>query len=112
MRPIFFAAVLLFISAGHLHAGDAFAKGSGTFHIPEFAYRILAIWVCYSCSQKLWYGLVEGKISPWRDLLDFYKKVYHRDTTPVRYWMEIGQMITGSAAGLFVAIFGWWQPNT
>jgi hypothetical protein len=80
-------------------------------HIPDIVYRILGIWVCYICSQKLWYGLVERKITPWRDILDFYKQVYHRDTTPVRYWMEIGQMITGSAAGLFVAIFGWWYPN-
>jgi hypothetical protein len=82
------------------------------FFLYEIVARIAGIWVCYSCSQKLWHGLVERKIEPWRDLLDFYKQVYHRDTMPVRYWMEIGSMITGSAAGLIVAIFGWWQPNT
>jgi len=81
-------------------------------HIPDIVYRIVAIWMCYVCGQKLWYGLVERKIAPWRDLLDFYKYVYRRDTAPVGYWIEIGQMIIGLAASLFVAIFGWWHPNT
>ena len=112
MRLICFAAVLLFISAGHLHAEEAVATDSGTFHIPDIVYRIVAIWLCYVCSQKLWLGLVERKIAPWRGLLDFYKQVFHRDTEPVRYWFEIGQMIIGVASGLFVAIFGWWHPNT
>jgi hypothetical protein len=67
--------------------------------------------VCYSCGRKLWYGLAERKIAPWRDLLDFYKQVYYRDTMPIRYWMEMGQMATGVVAGLVVAILGWWQPN-
>jgi hypothetical protein len=81
-------------------------------HIPDIVYRILGIWVCYSCSKKMWYGLVERKITPWKDILDFYRPVYHRDTTPVWYWIEIGQMMTGSAAGLFIAIFGSSFPNT
>ena len=77
-------------------------------HIPDIAYRIVAIWLCYSCGEKLWYGLVERKIAP----RSFYRQVYHRDTAPVLYWMEFGQTIIGLVAGLVVAIFGRWHSNT
>jgi hypothetical protein len=80
-------------------------------HIPDIVYRIVAIWAGYGCCQQLYYGFVERKIVPWRDFLDFYKQVFHRDTEPVRYWMEMGQMIIGSASCLVVAILGWWHPN-
>jgi hypothetical protein len=43
MRRIVFTAVLLLISAGHLHAADIAAGDSGTFHIPGFVYRLVAI---------------------------------------------------------------------
>lgn len=112
MRPILFAAVLLLASAGHLHAEDAGAGDSGTFHLPGIVYRILAIWVCYACSRKLWDGYVERKISPWRSLLDFSpRQIFYRDTMPIRYWIEMSQMILGAVSGFLVAILGWWQPN-
>ena len=106
VRLIFLTAVLLSASAGELHAEDAVAKGVGAF-IPDFVYRVVAIWLCYACGQQLWNGLVERKITPWRNLLDFYKQTFHRDTTPIRYWFEISQMMFGVAASLFVVIFGW-----
>ena len=77
----------------------------------DVGYRLVALWMCYACSQKCWYGLVERKITPWRRLLDFYKQVYDRDTTPVRYWIEIGQMMIGSVMCFIGAIVGWWHPN-
>ena len=82
------------------------------FFAYEIVARIVAIYLCFICGQKLWYGFVERKIAPWRGLLDFYQQVFHRDTEPVRYWMEMGQMITGVVTSLFVAILGWWHPNT
>jgi hypothetical protein len=82
------------------------------FFLYEIVARIAGLWMCCACSEKAWRGLVERKISPWRDFLDFYKLSYQRDTMPIRYWTEIGQMVVGAAAGLVVALLGWWQPNT
>jgi hypothetical protein len=46
------------------------------------------------------------------DFLDWSNLVAHRDAAPIRYWIQIGLQIIFLVASLFVAIFGWWQPNT
>jgi hypothetical protein len=86
------------------------------FFFYEIAARIVAIYLCVDCSQKLWHGLNERKIKfintdivNW--LLGWSDVVYHRDATPVRYWMQIGRETTALVACLFVAIMGWWHPT-
>ena len=84
------------------------------FFVYEIVARIVAIYLCIDCSRKLWYGLVEKKIAYFNpDLLDWwsYRDVY-RDAAPIHYWIQIGIQITILVACLFVALFGWWQPNT
>src|SRR5262249_985415 len=88
------------------------------FFLYEIVARIIAIYLCLDCSRTLWYGLVERKIAYFNAdfidwlLVDWSKVVAHRDATPVRYWIQIGIRISLLVASLFVAIFGWWQPNT
>ena len=84
------------------------------FFLYEIAARIVAIYLCLDCSRKLRSGLVERKIAYFNsDLLDWWSHgVAHRDAAPVRYWVEIGVQITRFVACIFVAIFGWWHPNT
>jgi len=88
------------------------------FFFYEIVARIVAIYLCVDCSRKLWYGLVERKIAYFNDdfldwlLIDWSKLVAHRDAAPVRYRIQIGLQIIFLVASLFVAIFGWWQPNT
>jgi hypothetical protein len=88
------------------------------FFLYEIVARIVAIYLCVDCSRRLWYGLVERKISYFNSdfldglLIDWSKVVAHRDATPVRYWIQIGLQIIALVGCLFVAIFGWWQPNT
>jgi hypothetical protein len=76
-------------------------------HIPDILYRIVAIAICLYCSRKLWYGLVERKISYRNgDFLNWSNSVAHRDAAPVRYWIQIGIVIVALVAFLFVAISG------
>jgi hypothetical protein len=88
------------------------------FFLYEIVARIVAIYLCVDCSRKLWYGLFERKIAYVRDgdwlgwLLDWVNLVAYRDATPVRYWIQIGLRIIALVGCFFVAIFGWWQPNT
>jgi len=84
------------------------------FFLYEIVARIVAIYLCVDCGRKLKYVLVEGKIAVFNpDLLDWWSHGdVHRDTAPVRYWIEMGIQITCLVGCLFVAIFGWWQPNT
>ena len=83
------------------------------FFLYEIVARIVAIYLCVDCSRKLWYGLAERKIAYFNgNFLDWSNVVAHRDATPIRYWIQIGLQITILVASLFVAIFGWWQPNT
>jgi hypothetical protein len=98
------------------------------FLLYEIFARIVAIYLCLVCINKLWDGLVERKIpyfsSDFVDWLlfssDFVawlligrsKRVAHRDATPVRYWIEIGITISLLVACLVVAIFGWRLPTT
>ena len=84
------------------------------FFVYEIVARIVAIYLCVDCSRKLWYGLVEKKIAYFNpDLLDWWSYGdVHRDAASIRYWIQIGIQITILVACLFVALFGWWQPNT
>jgi hypothetical protein len=92
------------------------------FFLYEIVARIVAIYLCVDCSRTVWYGLVERKITYFylhRDFLDWLLDwsnrsswIAHRDTAPVRYWIQIGLQIMALVACLFVAIFGWWRPNT
>ena len=88
------------------------------FFLCEIVARIVGIWVCYNCGLTLWNGLAERKIAYFNDdlidglLVDWSKVIAHRDTMPVRYWIQIGLQISFVAGGLGVAIFGWWQPGT
>jgi 4-amino-4-deoxy-L-arabinose transferase-like glycosyltransferase len=83
------------------------------FFLYEIVARIVAIYLCFDCSRKLWRGLVERKIAYFNDnFLDWSNWVAHRDAAPVRYWIQMGIQIIILVACLFVAIFGWWRPNT
>ena len=48
----------------------------------------------------------------WFRLVDWSKMVIHRDTAPIRYWIQIGLVTFTLLASVVVAIFGWWQPDT
>jgi 4-amino-4-deoxy-L-arabinose transferase-like glycosyltransferase len=83
------------------------------FFLYEIVARIVAIYLCFDCSRKLWRGLVERKIAYFNDnFLDWSNWVAQRDATPVRYWIQMGIQLIIVVACLFVAIFGWWRPNT
>ncbi len=89
------------------------------FFLYEIVARIVAIYLCVDCGRTLWHGFVERKIRflhSHTDILDWLldwstRPVFHRDTAPVRYWMEMGMQTIAMAACLVVAIFGWLQPN-
>jgi hypothetical protein len=82
----------------------------------DLGYRIVAITLCVYCGHKVWYGFVEREIRfISSDLLDWSRwssQVFHRDTEPVRYWMQMSGTIFSSALCFVAAIIGWWQPNT
>jgi hypothetical protein len=83
------------------------------FFLYEIVARIVAIYLCLDCNRKLRRGLVERKIAYFNgNFLDWSNWVADRDATPVRYWIQMGIRIMILVACLFVAIFGWWQPNT
>lgn len=92
------------------------------FFLYEIVARIVAIYLCIYCARTLWNGLVERKIAGFighTDILDWLldwsrwsRQVFHRDTAPIRYWMEMGIQIIMLVACFFVAILGWWHPNT
>ena len=89
------------------------------FFFYEIVARIVAIYLCVDCYRRIRNGLVERTIAYYSngDLLvwlifDSSRWVSHRDTTPVRYWIQIGLHMIALVACLVVAIFGWWPPNT
>ena len=91
------------------------------FFLYEIVARIVAIYLCVECYRELRNGLVERKIRMFSadfmnwildSFLDESIKVVQRDTTPVRYWIQIGVQISLVVGCLGVAIFGWWHPNT
>jgi len=87
------------------------------FFLYEIVARIVAIYLCFDCSRRLWKGLVERKIAYFNDdfiaglLIDWSKVIARRDATPVRYWIQIGFQMIFLVGCFFVAIFGW-QSNT
>jgi len=82
------------------------------FFLYEIVARIVAIYLCFDCSRKLRNGLAERKIAYFHgNFLDWSNWVADRDAAPVQYWIQIGFQIIILVACLFVAIFGWWQPN-
>jgi hypothetical protein len=90
------------------------------FFLYEIVARIVAIYLCVDCYRQLRNGLVERKIRIFSadfinwildSFLDESIKVVHRDTAPVRYWIQIGIQMSLVVGCLGVAIFGWWHPN-
>jgi len=82
------------------------------FFLYEIVARVVAIYLLVDCCRKVRNGLVERKIRYFNSsLLDWSNWVADRDTAPIAYWIQIGIRITMLVACLFVAIFGWWQPN-
>jgi hypothetical protein len=83
------------------------------FFLYEIVARIVAIYLCFDCYHKLRLGLMERKIAYFNPSLLYWSNwVAHRDAAPVQYWIQIGIRIILLVACLFVAIFGWWRPNT
>jgi hypothetical protein len=91
------------------------------FFLYEIVARIVAIYLCVDCYRELRNGLAERKIRIFSadfinwivdSFLDESIKVVHRDTAPVRYWIQIGIQISLVVGCLGVAVFGWWRPNT
>jgi hypothetical protein len=92
------------------------------FFLYEIVARIVAIYLCFDCSRRLWRGLLERKIAyqngngDWLGLLldwvDWSKVIAYRDSTPIRYWIQISVVTFTLIASVGVAIFGWWEPNT
>jgi|SRR5579864_8831174 len=83
----------------------------------DVGYRIVAIYLCVDCGRQLWRGLVERKITSFNpDILDWLlgwsRQVFHRETAPVRYWMEFGMRTITMVLCFVAAIVGWWQPNS
>jgi hypothetical protein len=86
------------------------------FFLYEIVARLVAIYLFVDCSRQLRNGLVERKIGYFAPdvanwFMDWSRWAARRDATPVQYWMQIGFRVIGLVACLFVAIFGWWQPN-
>jgi hypothetical protein len=86
------------------------------FFLYEIVARIVALYLAVDCYRKVRRGLAERKIAHFNaDVLNWLllsDLVAERDAAPVRYWIEIGMRIIALVACLFVAIFGWWQPNS
>ena len=81
----------------------------------QIGYRFAAIALCIHNANVVWYGLIEKKISLFNsNILDFRtpsERVFHRDATPIRYWIVLAMKAGTAAVCLVAAIVGWWQPN-
>jgi hypothetical protein len=88
------------------------------FFLYEVVARIVAIYLFFNCGRTVWSGYLERKIRFFNtDFLDFLldwssPRVVHRDAAPVRYWILMVVQIISFVACFFVAIFGWWHPDT
>ena len=91
------------------------------FFLYEVVARVVAIYLCVDGYRKLRDGLAERKIASYSSdpinwILDAFMDpsihVAQRDTAPVRYWTVMGLQMIAMAACCFVAIFGWWHPDT
>jgi hypothetical protein len=65
-------------------------KGSGSVHIPflDVAYRIVAIALSLSCGRRVWYGLVERKITSFNNGTDILARLRLRPTRRVALWLR------------------------
>ena len=84
------------------------------FFLYEIVARLVAIYLAFDCIRKLRGGFVDGKIHVFNpDLLDWWSYGdVHRDTAPIRFWIEVGIQVICLIGCIVVAIFGWWLPNT
>lgn len=91
------------------------------FFLYEIVARIVAIYLCVDCGRELWRGFVERKIKIYSsDFTDWFLdwfldpplRIVQRDAAPVRYWIQIAIQTSLVVACFFVAIFGWWHPDT
>jgi hypothetical protein len=83
------------------------------FFFYEIVARIVAAYLFFDCGRKLRRGLAERKIAYFNpDLLNWSTWIAQRDTAPIQYWIQIGIHTTILVSCLFVAIFGWWHPNS
>ncbi len=90
------------------------------FLLYEIVARIVAIYLFFDCGRKLRNGFIERKITfitgdlfdvvDW--LVNWKNLIFHRDTQPVRYWMQMGSKMLGLVACCVVAIFGWFHPTS
>ena len=88
------------------------------FFLYQIVARIVAIYLCVDTWRRIRDGLAERKITyifssdivGWL-FFDSSRWVAHRDTAPVRYWMQMGLQVVALAACLVVAILGWWHPD-
>ncbi len=71
------------------------------FFLYEIVARIVAIYLCFDCSRRLWNDLQGAYFNP--SVLDWWS---------IRYWIRIGGQIFTVVACLVVAILGWWHPNS
>jgi len=90
------------------------------FLLYEVVARVVAAYLCFDCYRQLRKGLAERKIRIFSadflnwivdSFLDDSIKVVHRDTAPIRYWIQIAVQVSLVLGCLGVAIFGWWHPN-
>jgi hypothetical protein len=83
----------------------------------EIVARIVAIYLCVDCWQRLRNGLAERKITYFNSsfidwmFFSWSNRFIFRDTAPVSYWITISLQIFALAGCGVVAIFGW-HPNT
>jgi dolichol kinase len=83
------------------------------FFLHEIVARIVAIYLCYDCGRKLWFGIRQRKIAVFNpDLLNWSRGIAQRDTGPIWYWSQMFIQTTLLFSCLFVSIFGWRLPNT
>ena len=83
------------------------------FFFYQIVARAVAVYFCIDCGRKLWNGCITRRIAFFHcDLLEllFFNQsvsIFHRDATPVRFWIQFGLETTSMIACLCVAIFGW-----
>jgi hypothetical protein len=74
----------------------------------EVVVRLVAIYLCFDCGRKLWYGFAEKKILFFGSLSVW---LVHKDASPFLYWSAVCSQIFSLVACALVAIFGWWPPD-
>ncbi|WP_314962821.1 hypothetical protein [Bradyrhizobium cosmicum] len=81
----------------------------------DVGYRLVAVALSVCCARQAWHGLIARKIrfvdDDWLDWSRWASQVFHRDTMPIRYWMQLSGTAISSLLCLAAAFIGWWQPN-